>query len=446
MVTAAASPRHTGGDGERVGLLRFAWTEFARGTGGFALVVLSGTGLVLMFTASGWAGEWMSAARDQRTILIIVLPMTLTLATWQAGRERRRGVRELLASAVRPTWQRDLVSAAGLLLAAWAAHLVVFAACAVVLLRQSTMDSWWWLAVLGLGLAAYPAAVGVGWLIGRMLPGRVVAPLAGIAAFLAIGVPSYSDHPLVALLPNGGELGWIDRRPAVPGAAAFVVLWLAVAATAFLFAGDPCSRLLAIIAGLVVVATLWWVDAQADSSRWFVVRDPRAGQFVCTATGPRVCVLTAHATWLGRTAAVVQPVLSRSADLARMGAAEDPWGDRPGPPMQPLDLYTQIPLWGSQLTSPESLRLNAAAGPFLGCPTDPNEPPLGFGPLANAWQALLLPDDPGIVFEDYRPVVDRIRSASPQRQREFLAAYFVAGRRCDPAALAELERVWGVRP
>lgn len=421
---------------------RIAWSEFRCGTASFAVAALTVAGVVLMVTHPVWSAAWMSQAGDQRTLLILVWPMTLMLAAWHAARERRRGMGELLGSTARPAWQRDLLACGVLVGAAWAAHLLVLAFCAVVLLRQSTMDTPWWAAVHGLALAAYPAAVGLGWAIGRLIPGRIVAPLAGLVGYLGVGIPSYSGSPLVALLPNGGDIPYFGSRPSLAGAAVFGVLWAAVAVTAFLVAGCPRQRLLAIVTGLLVVATLGWVRGQAGDWRWFAPSDDRSDELVCTADTPRVCVLRAHEPWLAQAAAAVRPVLDRSADLARRGAAEAPWDQpRSGPWTPRIDLSSgQIPLWGSRLRNPEDLRRNAAMSPFVECGIDQR---WWDGPVHSAWTALLLPEPDAVIPDESRAVVERIRSASAAQRREFQATYFAAGSRCDATMLAELAERWG---
>ena len=99
-------------------------TELKRGVGLWASVplVVAGVAVVLAHPRD-WAGDWYGWAFYLRTMLIVFGPLVVAVAAWQGGRERRRGLNELLESTSRAPLHRMSASLASP--AAWS--LVAFA-------------------------------------------------------------------------------------------------------------------------------------------------------------------------------------------------------------------------------------------------------------------------------------------------------------------------------
>jgi hypothetical protein len=131
----------------------------------------------------GWAGLSQGTLGSEVQVTGV---LTLAVAAWQGGRERRRGTRELLASTPRPAGHRAL--AAWLPTFAWPAAaytLVTVIATALAAVAFGPARP----AMVGLFAAAeleIAACAAVGFGLGRLMPGRFVAPLAGIAAFAGL--------------------------------------------------------------------------------------------------------------------------------------------------------------------------------------------------------------------------------------------------------------------
>jgi hypothetical protein len=148
-----------------------------------AIAALPVLALLLVLTVNGapsWRGlSQATLASELQASGVLVL----AVAVWQGGRERRRGTRELLASTPRPAGQATV--AAWLPTVAWPAAAYTLVAVALTALAAATFGPArpalvGLFAVAELELAAC-AAVGFG--LGRLIPGRFVAPLAGAAGF-----------------------------------------------------------------------------------------------------------------------------------------------------------------------------------------------------------------------------------------------------------------------
>ncbi|HVV20712.1 MAG TPA: hypothetical protein VHF06_14860 [Pseudonocardiaceae bacterium] len=118
----------------------------------------------------------------------VIGPFAAGVAAWMAGRERRRGVDDVLACTPTDPWRRLLAPWA--VTAAWAAlcYAGTAAGAFVVTARQATWGGPDWPAVT-VGLVAVVALSGIGFAVGRRFPGRFTAPLVAVGTFavLALG-------------------------------------------------------------------------------------------------------------------------------------------------------------------------------------------------------------------------------------------------------------------
>jgi hypothetical protein len=239
---------------------------------------------------------------DQRQLLAGAFPLALGAAAWQARRDRRSRMDELLGTTPRARWQRVLPTAAALAIAAVAASLAVAAAQAALVVVTGGYVSPATLPIIAVGALALLVPVSFGLALGRWLPFFLIPPVAvGVVALNLF----YGDTEAY----TGGE---------VPGS---MLLWghFQVAGTAFdltavtarthlgqaLWFGGLVAAGLTVVAAtrlragaaavvaLVVGASFAVVLLPARYADAFSV-DPGATAPVCTPDAPRVCVLRAH--------------------------------------------------------------------------------------------------------------------------------------------------------
>lgn len=309
-------------------------------------------GAALLFTQSSWAGGLTSLTSVQRLMLLVMGPLTLSLAIWDAGRDRRRGLTELLHTASLPVWRRTLLRVSTLAAAVIAAHLLVAGLAAAFVTQQTTyLGGRWWLILL-IAAAGYLPFVAVGWLIGSLLPGRVVAPLAGVGAYLALGALTSSPSAWVNLTPPGRDSVVRGSEPTVLLTAVAVSLFLLVALTAMLFA-LPVRRRVGAVPLLLATAVVLLTHDRAETSWW--QPDAEARALVCSEGDPRICVWRVHDQFLEQTVAAVQPALDRLGDGAPQ-AVHEVGPDQPlDPGVAGISLTFQIPLVGDALIAPEQM-------------------------------------------------------------------------------------------
>lgn len=163
---------------------------------------------------------------------IIIGPLTAGLAAWLAGRERRRRTEGLVETAPMRPFRRDL-----LLLGATAGWgLVAYAVVAAWYLGQAALFATWGgpdLGWLTLGVLATLVYAALGYLIGRVIPGRFAALVAVALPFaFTIGVETYrsvnGQQPLRPLSPFL-QSQWfsVEAVAGPPVALVETLLWLA---------------------------------------------------------------------------------------------------------------------------------------------------------------------------------------------------------------------------
>lgn len=156
-----------------------------------------------------------------------------------------------------------------------------------------TGGGWWW-------------TLTVGVLVGRLVPLRVAAPIAGLATYLGLAILTYWNGTSAAWLsPVYG--GWAVYS-LVPGR---VTMWQAawlVALTALLLAAAARERRAALLAGGLTIAAALPIITGPGTHR--LPADPAAVELVCTSSGPQVCLSRIDAFLIDDVTAVVQPILA----------------------------------------------------------------------------------------------------------------------------------------
>ncbi|WP_431728457.1 hypothetical protein [Verrucosispora sp. TAA-831] len=270
-----------------------------------------------------WDQQWTILAVFQRIMLVILWPLALAAGAWQAGRDRRNRIEELLGTTPVSRWRRTgpfaLVTAACLA----AGYLLVLAAGAPKVAAAAGHPGTGWPAVTLVGVLALVAAGWLGLGVGRLLPYAytpAVLGVGGLAALLAaieLTRPSEATDPGAALLlpfftttisefemvagsVSAGQAGWFGGL-----AAGGLVLFLA---------RNPVLRLLAVAPpalGLALAAPMLTVPLEEA----FPI-DPAAVAEVCTTDdGPKVCVSAAHSRELPALVAPAREALRLLAEL-----------------------------------------------------------------------------------------------------------------------------------
>lgn len=247
----------------------------------------------------------------------IVGPPLGGIAAWMAGRERRRGAGELLATTARPTLAR--------LVPTWAATtgwgLLSYALFAlgggVETARRATWgtpDLW----IILAGAAAIIASIAIGFAIGAIVPGRFVAPLVALGLLIgeyALVIVSWNRpavaswrylSPVAALDPTV----WFGGRPAI--APILVMVYLGIIVCTWALCALWLARFQAMRAWMALALALIIL---AGGTAQILTRVPTEGPTpggwysgatllpytpVCLGAPVEVCVHPAYRPWLDK--------------------------------------------------------------------------------------------------------------------------------------------------
>ncbi|MEO3746948.1 ABC transporter permease [Plantactinospora sp. B5E13] len=438
--------------------------ELRRGTAPATALVMFGAGVwMLAAHPEDWGGRWSGLASYLRVSMLVLCALMVAAGAWQAGRERRRRMAEMLDSTPRPAWQPLVVAWLAVSLAGTAGLLLAFAGAAVLVGRVATYagGGWWWTIVVG--LLGLWAATAFGVLIGRTVPLRVAAPIAGLFTYVGLAIPGYlegsgwnwlsplHDNLLAGLrLPEGLHLlqaGWF------------------VALTGTLLALAARMRMAALVCGVLAVAVA--VPLGTGPGRHRLPAEPGAAEPVCTTTGPEVCVARMNAFLLDEVAPIAQPVLLRLTGIPGAPTrAADEFTQRadaaPGRVVDPADsprwlrdgtlwlsLDGQPTAFGTGLARPDWLRSQFSQLVYPRCDYQRGDPDQRiyrttsvaddwlFGSEAPPEGAVPLPDD------IQARSLARLHALPVDRQRVWFGAYLAAASRCDVPRLIGLgEELW----
>lgn len=132
---------------------------------------------------------WSKTSAQVGQALIALGPLIGGLAAWIAGRERRRGIEDLLATTPRSPVTRDLLGYAST--ATWGIFAYLFAVAAVFAITARTAT---WgtpdLLPVAIGMATIALSVAFGYAAGLYLPSRFTPALVPILLILALLVPA----------------------------------------------------------------------------------------------------------------------------------------------------------------------------------------------------------------------------------------------------------------
>lgn len=301
--------------------------ELRRGPA-LAVALLSlalGTALLLSFR-EGFAGRWLQLAANLRTLLAVLWPLALAGGAWLGRREAGSGVGELLASTVRPRWQRVLPTAGALVGALVAAYLLIFLIGAAWVVPAAGYFPIATLAVTAVGALSLVAAGWLGMAAGRAVPRVVTAPVLAVVGFAVAGL--LPDWVMSSASATGGTVpraallspvfaGGLDDFQTLRASVHPVQAWwlAALAATGLLLLGAVRRRavVLAVLPaalGAAVAVPLLPAGGYPGAARV----DPDAIALVCDDDGAPVCVTRVHAGLLPDVVGPARQALARMAE------------------------------------------------------------------------------------------------------------------------------------
>ncbi|MFI6761044.1 hypothetical protein ACIBF5_18100 [Micromonospora sp. NPDC050417] len=408
--------------------------ELLRGTApAAALATAGGTVWMLSVHTNAWAGRWAGLAGYFRSTLLILCALMVAAGAWQAGRERRRAMGEMLTSTARPAWQPMLVAWFAVALGGTIGTVAVLGGAALLIAPAATYvgHGWWWALLVGL-LALWTAAA-LGVFVGRLVPFRAVAPVAGLATFVGLSAATYRSNDRASWLSPIQDTN-LAAGQFIPGELHLTqAAWLLALAAALLALASRLRWATLLTVALAATAAVPFLTGPRVGR---LPTDPQAIEPVCTVDGPTVCVARINAFILGDVAAVTQPLLARMTKI-------------PGAPTRVADLDTlpdgQYPedhvdtVWLNLSEQPRALG-GLARGDSLRHMFGQASLPTcdGVAEEADRTQYVArewLTDEPQ-PFADLP--TDQLRALPPDQQRAWFGEYLAAARGCDQERLVQL--------
>jgi hypothetical protein len=226
--------------------------ELRRSTALWSAALIAAAGAFVLYTTAPAHRWWMGLVIVQRDVLQVIWPLALGAGAWQARRERRSRIEELLATTPRPRWRRVAPTAAARASAAAAGYLAMFAVGTGHLSLVSSYFPVGAVPVIVVGALSLVAAVWLGLGIGSRLPWALTAPLLAVAGLAAQAVPLglVGSDPVkpgaMLLLPylqvSWSEPGALEAMTVSARASLSQVLWFAALATTGLALFSAASR------------------------------------------------------------------------------------------------------------------------------------------------------------------------------------------------------------
>ncbi|MCP3802990.1 hypothetical protein NLX83_27320 [Allokutzneria sp. A3M-2-11 16] len=401
-------------------------TEYRRGVGVLLTPVIALVVWLGVFGAgTPWPGPWLKLAETVHQVS--VEPFVIAAAVWQAGRERRRGTRDLLSVTPRARWQRLSLSWASIVLGgALGVLLPLLVGTVLVALHDGYMaPGWWWLIVntfLGIGFHA-----AVGTVVGVLVPSPLLGLVGAVAAYVALFGTSLRGVLLLGQTPIAGWPPPPDFRVPNSGPQVLMALWLVMSTAALIAVVSQHRAAFVVIPVALALAVV--LHARAENVGWFWRVDQHADELICR---DNVCVLREDLHQLDLVFAAAKPVLDKVSGIPGAPTTAVPgegathlWVARrdldwSGKSVRdPGDTYFRRTLVWSVVHHPESC--SAAAD---------------LSRVAGAWWLA----DPGMLeaSTDSAALLDRLNRLDVVAQRKWFGDFLAAVRRCDEPALMAL--------
>ncbi|WP_406253037.1 ABC transporter permease [Streptomyces atratus] len=285
-------------------------TELRRGIAPWTGLAVALTLLVPLWSkAAQWQGSW-GETQTQLHLAAVLLggPLVAAAACWQGGREHRRRTSELLLSVPRSRLAQVTTAATPIVLWATAGYLlalaVVFAATAPYTGAGGPSFS---VVVTDLGLLL---SIGfVGFVVGRLVRWRLIAPVLAAVLYVLLGAPGYVESDARFLSPGVRYTlsGWVPVWWLAP----VLLTWTGGIAATVLVAYAARRRLLAVVPLALAVAAGAVIAPTGEN---LFRDDPTATRRVCSAPAsgtPQLCVKAPDAPVLPSVSAALAGMFSR---------------------------------------------------------------------------------------------------------------------------------------
>jgi hypothetical protein len=162
--------------------------ELRRSTAVWAALLLAAIGAFLLRALNPPYALWIQVVTVQRDMMQLTWPLALAAGAWQASRERRSPVEELVATTPRPRWRRVQPIAAAMALAAAVGYLLMLVGGAINIEDVGGYFPLGALPIIAIGALAMIGAVWLGLAIGTLLPSPLTAPLLVVVGFAGLSV------------------------------------------------------------------------------------------------------------------------------------------------------------------------------------------------------------------------------------------------------------------
>ncbi|WP_406497357.1 hypothetical protein OG936_24090 [Streptomyces sp. NBC_00846] len=259
--------------------------------------------------ASQWQGSW-GETQSQVHLAAALLggPLVAAAACWQGGREHRRHTAELLLSVPRGRLAQVTTAAAPVVLWAAAGYLVALAA-AFAATAPYTAAGGPSVSIVAADLGFLLSIGLVGFVVGRLVRWRLIAPVSAVCAYVVLGFPGYLDTSARFLSP-AQEL-FLDGSAPVWWFTPVLVTWTGGIAVALLLGYAARRRHLAVVPLALAIAAGTLI---AHTGEGLFREDPAVARRVCTKAAPgtpQICVRAVDAPVLPQASEALRGMFSR---------------------------------------------------------------------------------------------------------------------------------------
>ncbi|MET7306107.1 hypothetical protein ACWD7C_01600 [Streptomyces sp. NPDC005134] len=415
-------------------------TELRRGIPPWTGAAVTLTLLVTLGAkADQWQGDWGETHGQLRSASTLLCgPLTAAAACWQGGRERRARTAELLSGVPRSRLRRAVTAAAPVALWAAVGYLVALAVLVAAnlpyaagrgpSLPQAVSDSCF---LVSIAL--------VGFVVGRLSPWRLTAPVLAVCTYVGLGIPAYLQSEFRYLSP--GEQAEVEVPVPVWWLAPVMVVWLGGLALAVLLGYAARRRLLAVVPLIVAVAAGALIVRTGDEL-WR--DDAVAARRICTDGLPQICVNGHDGPMLAQVSDALSGMLSRLDGVPHAPTRYVEYGAHPGSGDVPLPgLTLGWDVVRNKLVDPRAYAQGAASQLMMrDCPAETRRESEEFRRVYRTESAVrkwLSPEsDPGRKDPEVESRLARLRAMPDTDRRAWLGRYLASRQSCDPAEVPAL--------
>ncbi|MBU2664927.1 hypothetical protein KOI35_15600 [Actinoplanes bogorensis] len=285
-----------------------------------AALLIGVGGALLVLDGGTWRHDWLRFAYSTGSSLFLLLPLALAGGAVLGRREKRTRADELIASTARPRAQRLTPALLAIGIAAAAAHLLLFAAGAILIAVSGSYLSAATLLWPLTGVLVLAGGTWLGLAAGRAWSSPLVPPLVAVLGLLLqfafselgpIGEPTRMENLSMLAQPPFQPWEAISGR----ALAGYALLGAGLLGAGFLLAAG--RSWIPRVAAVAVLGLAGWaamvVPGVGQADRYRV--DAGAIRLVCADGTPQVCVTAVHAWQLDKAAPQVREALQLLAKL-----------------------------------------------------------------------------------------------------------------------------------